>query len=85
MNRGWKGLMVLAGALCCGVIACSNEKKAEPVADAPKPGAIEQFTDKTAAQVEQKIRSPIDKARATQGQGEERLEAIDEAMKKQRQ
>lgn len=83
MNKGSKILLALV--LCCGIVACSQEEEAKPEAGSPEPGAIEQLTNQTAKQAEQKIRSPIDKARATQGQGDERLEGIDDAVKKQQQ
>ena len=46
-------------------------------------GRIEQATDQAAGNAVKKIRTPMDKARATQNLGNERLEAMDKALQKQ--
>ena len=46
--------------------------------------SIEKMTDQAAATAVKKIRTPMDKARATQNLGNERLEEIDKALQKQK-
>lgn len=61
-----------------GLLACSDNSK---VAD--EKGAIEKATDKVTADAVSKIRTPINRARATQNLGDDRLKAMDEALQKQ--
>lgn len=56
---------------------CSKEQ------EAPPEGGVKKMTDATAEKIEQKIKTPLDKARATKGLGDQRTEAIDEATEKQ--
>jgi len=46
-------------------------------------GAIEKMTDEAAETAVKKIRTPMDKARATQNLGDDRLEEMDRALQKQ--
>ena len=46
-------------------------------------GRIEKMTDQAAETAVKKIRTPIDKARATQNLGDERVEEMDKALQKQ--
>ena len=50
---------------------------------AEKKGAIEKVTDQAAETAVKKIRSPQDKARASQSLGDDRLEEMDKALQKQ--
>ena len=45
-------------------------------------GRIEKMTDQAAETAVKKIRTPMDKARATQNLGDDRLEEMDKAMQK---
>lgn len=77
-------------------LACPNNKKAESekgatekIADktaekktaTPEKGAIEKMTDKAAKEALDRIRTPIEKARSAQKQGEDRLSDIEKALK----
>lgn len=46
-------------------------------------GRIEKITNEAADTAVKKIRTPIDKARATENIGDDRLEAMDKALQKQ--
>lgn len=46
-------------------------------------GRIEKMTDQAADTTVKKIRTPLDKARATQNIGDDRLEEMDKALQKQ--
>ena len=46
-------------------------------------GSIEKMTDQAAETAVKKIRTPQDKARATQNLGDQRLEEMDKALQKQ--
>ena len=46
-------------------------------------GRIEKMTDQAAETAVKKIRTPIDKAKATQNLGDERVEEMDKALQKQ--
>jgi hypothetical protein len=61
-----------------GLLACSNNKEAE--AEAEK-GRIEKMTDKAAKKIVNRIRTPINKARAVKDQQEDRLNDMDESLK----
>lgn len=47
-------------------------------------GQIEKMTDHAAETAVKKIRTPVDKARATQNYGDDRLEKIDKTMQEQK-
>ncbi len=55
--------------------ACSKDKDAEP-----EKGKIKKMTDHAAEVALEKIRDPLDKARAVQKMGEERMKAADDSM-----
>lgn len=50
---------------------------------AEEKGAIEKMTDRAAETAVEKIKTPQDKARATQSLGDKRLEEMDKALQKQ--
>lgn len=58
--------------------ACSNNKETES-----KKGVIETMTDKTAKELVDRIRTPIEKARAVKNQQEHRSNDIEKALKEQ--
>ena len=58
--------------------ACSNHKEAES-----KKGTIEKMTDKTAKEVVDKIRTPIEKAQTLKTQQEDRLKGMEKDLKEQ--
>jgi len=73
-------LVALAlGILLVLPLGCSKtgEQQAE------EKGTIEKMTDQAAETAVKKIRTPQDKARATQSLGDERLEEMDKALQKQ--
>ena len=51
--------------------------------EAEEKGSIEKMTDQAAETAVKKIRTPKDKARATQSLGDDRLEKMDKALQKQ--
>lgn len=71
-------LLILAPLL---FTACSNEKAADN--DQEETGAIDRLTTEAADTAVKKIRTPLDKARATQNLGEDRTKAIDQATEGQ--
>jgi hypothetical protein len=65
--------------LCsAGLFACSNNTEAE--AESEK-GAIEKMTDKTAKEVVNRIRTPINKARSVRVRQEGRMDDMEESLK----
>jgi len=58
---------------------CSKNEEQQ----AEEKGKIEKMTDQAAETAVKKIRTPMDKARATQNLGNERLEEMDKALQKQ--
>lgn len=71
MNRLCK-LLTLILALCAITVACSKEKNQ----------GVQTSTRHVKEAIEEYGREPINKAKKAQSLGEERLKAIDEAMKK---
>ena len=67
--------LLLGGA---ALLACSNNKEAES-----EKGIIEKMTDKTAKEMVDRIRTPIEKARSAKDQQEDRLNDMDESLKEQ--
>ncbi|MGD8520758.1 MAG: hypothetical protein PVF56_06400 [Desulfobacterales bacterium] len=59
--------------------ACTD-KAADKTGNSEK-GAIEKFTDKTAKEAVQKIRTPMNKARAVKTTGENKMKNMDEMVK----
>ena len=79
-------------------LACPNNKEAksekgapEEIADkaaknktaTPEKGAIEKMTDNAAKEALDRIRTPIEKARSAQKQGEDRLSDLEKALKEE--
>jgi hypothetical protein len=64
------------------LVLTSGCAKSEEQQDEEK-GTIEKMTDQAAETAVKKIRTPIDKARATQNLGDERVEEMDKALQKQ--
>ena len=58
---------------------CSKNEEQQ----AEEKGRIDKMTDQAAEAAVKKIRTPMDKARATQNLGDERLEEMDKALQKQ--
>jgi hypothetical protein len=58
---------------------CSKNEQQQ----AEEKGRIEKMTDQAAESAVKKIRTPMDKARATQNLGNERVEEMDKALQKQ--
>jgi hypothetical protein len=65
-------------ACCLGCSACSRSSDVES-----KPAKVDPASEETAKQFRKTLRSPIDKAQQTQEMGDERTNAMDEAIKKQ--
>lgn len=60
-------------------VGCSKKEEQ----NAEEKGAIDKMTDQAAETAVKKIRTPMDKARATQNLGDERVEEMDKALQKQ--
>ncbi|UCD89631.1 MAG: hypothetical protein JSW04_14670 [Desulfobacterales bacterium] len=58
--------------------ACSNNKEAEA-----EKGRIEKMTDKTAKEVVNRIRTPIDKAQSVKNKQEDRMSEMEKTLKEQ--
>ena len=82
MNSGHRshflGAAVISMMLIMGT-GCSKNGDQQ----AAEKGGIEKITDETATAAVKKIRTPMDKARATRDLGDDRLEAMDKALQKQ--
>lgn len=73
-----------AALVCVLVFAAGCTKVADQQAEeTEEKGRIEQMTDEAADTAVKKIRTPINKARATKDYGNDRMEAIDKVMQKQ--
>ncbi len=70
---------VFVSILLALVLGCS--KNEEPQVE--EKGSVEKMTDQAAETAVKKIRTPMDKARATQDLGNDRLEEMDKALQKQ--
>ena len=65
-------ILFLAGSL---LLACTrDENEAEP-------GAIEKFTDETAEEIVNSIKTPLNNAHSARDIGEDRMQDIDDAVK----
>jgi hypothetical protein len=60
----------------------NDEQQVEKVEEK---GKIEQMTDQAAETAVKKIRTPMDKASATQNLGDDRMESMDKALQQQQQ
>ena len=74
--------LVCAAAVGLLLVFPSGCSKNEDQA-AEEKGTIEKMTDQAAEKIEKKIRTPIDKAKATQNLGDERMKEMDQALQKQ--
>ena len=70
--------IIAALLYCAAFFACSNNKEA-----GPEKGTIEKMTDKTAKEIVNKIRTPIDKAKSVKNQQEDRMSDLEKTLKKQ--
>jgi hypothetical protein len=66
--------MILVFVVLIGGGACSNQ-------EADEKGSVDEITTKAAKAVVDRIRSPIDKAKATKSIGDERMKEMDKALK----
>ena len=57
---------------------CSNNEEAQ---EGSEKGAIEKMTDRTAKEIVNRIRTPINKARSVKDQQENRQKDMDESLK----
>ena len=81
MNKQSEYYLLAAAILSLSIALTGCSKQEEQVVE--EKGAIEKMTDETADKAVKKIRSPINKARATSNLGDERLEEMDKALQKQ--
>jgi hypothetical protein len=82
MNKSYRSCFfcpVIVSLIFIFPIGCSknNDQQTE------EKGRIEKMTDEAAETIEKKIQTPLDKARATQNLGNERVDEMDKAMQKQ--
>jgi len=70
---------VIVGCLLILPAGCSKKEEQQ----AEEKGVIDKMTDQAAETAVKKIRTPMDKARATQNLGDERVEEMDKALQKQ--
>jgi ABC-type uncharacterized transport system auxiliary subunit len=78
-------LLVLTIVLCAllSMAACSKDKKNEPSITDKVANKVDQFNTDNANTIVRKIKSPIDKARATQNIVDEHNQDIDRALQDQ--
>lgn len=69
-----------AALLVTGLLVSACSKNSETEAEK---AAVDKLTDRAADAAVQKIKTPIDKARNAQDLGDDRLQAMDEALQKQ--
>jgi hypothetical protein len=82
MNKRYFGRILvpaLISLLLVFSMGCSKSKEQQT----EEKGKIEKMTDEAAETVEKKIRTPLDKARATQDLGNQRVDEMDKALQKQ--
>jgi hypothetical protein len=75
-RNGFPSLTVAAVFLCLALASCSQSEKLSATSAAGKP-----FTEEAKEAIQDYGRRPINKARITQGLGDQRTEAMDEAVK----
>ncbi len=76
MKKLWSAILIIGFSVGVLVSGCSQSKDKEPAEVKVDPVAEE-----TARQIRKELRTPIDKAQKTQELGDERTEAIDQAVK----
>jgi hypothetical protein len=76
MKKLWSVILIVGFSIGVLVSGCSQSKDKEPVEVKVDPAAEE-----IASQIRKELRTPIDKAQKTQELGDERTEAIDQALK----
>jgi hypothetical protein len=76
MKQFWSVILIIGFFIGVLVSGCAQSKDKEPVEVKVDPVAEE-----TARQIRKELRTPIDKAQKTQELGDERTEAIDQALK----
>lgn len=82
MNKNFYGYLLGAATISFLLVlpvGCSKNEENQ----AEEKGRIEKMTDQAAENAVKKIRTPQDKARATQRLGDDRLEEMDKALQKQ--
>ena len=75
------GVAIISSALVFQVGCTKNDEQQVEVIE--EKGTIEQMTDQAAETAVKKIRTPINKARATQNLGDDRMEAMDKVLQQQ--
>ena len=73
---------VTLGAILIFQAGCTKNDE-QQAGEIEEKGRIEQMTDQTAEKAVSKIRTPIDKAHATQELGDDRMESMDKALQQQ--
>ncbi|MCD6268745.1 MAG: hypothetical protein J7J71_01265 [Deltaproteobacteria bacterium] len=69
--------LILALFIMLGGAGCSNQDAEEEA------GMADRITTKAAKKMSDRIRTPIDKAKATKSLGDERMKEMDKALKNQ--
>ena len=77
MKTGTVLAMVLAFFLMVGGVGCSNQEAKEGE------GAVDQVTTKAAKEIVDRVHTPIDRAKAMQSIGDDRMEEMDKALNNQ--
>jgi hypothetical protein len=73
-------LLLAINVICPGLAGCSKEGSVQT--DSKSKSVKEEAPNPWAERIGKGLRTPIDKARAAQGLGEEHTNAIDEALKR---
>jgi len=76
MKKLWSVILIVGFSMGVLLSGCSQNKDKEPVEV-----KIDPVAEETARQIRKELRTPIDKAQKTQELGDERTEAIDQALK----
>ena len=63
---------------CMSLFACSKKEEVEP-----EKGKIDKMTDQAADAIVTKIRTPLDQAQSAKASEDERVKALDEALKEE--
>ncbi len=73
----------LSAVIICSLLVLPSGCSKNGEQQAEEKGAIEKMTDQAAETAVKRIRTPQDKARASQNLGDKRLEEMDKALQKQ--